>query len=321
MKGIREKSKHTDERPLGIVNDSFNGAFQLDTTYSNLQFHCSNTTELKTKRIESKRPPGISIGVLIKGRLEFSLDNQNFVLDTKDSGRPICFAYNLVRATNWTRLFIEGNQVMKAVLTLPKQWTDQLPQNSSELDLITDTLHFSHSQLFVCPASNIQIELVNKLISANEGTTSALELESTSLQIVIEGFKLLKPVISKAHKLNSHNNPPSRASMEIKVFLDQWLDSRDPMQPIRLSSIAKNLGASISTLQRQFQRSYNMTIVEYIRWRKLNIAKDNLSKGLNIGEVAYLSGYVHTSNFTTAFKRLFGKTPKEFSKESQYSSQ
>ncbi len=287
------------------------GNMLLDTTYSKLHYHCSDVVELTSQKIESECSPSVSIGVLLKGRLEFWLDNHYFDLDTSKTGEPLCFAYSLLRPTRWCRQLIKNNHVRKAVLTLPQQWLTQISEKSYDIDQLMTALHLSHANLFSSKASVRQIKLVEQLIQNSNRTTSLLEVESISLQIVIEGLKQLKPSINAFNSKKLLAIDTSKESIQIKAFIDSWIDTQDPMQLLSLTMMANKLGASVSTMQRQFQRSFNKSIMEYIRSRKLSIAYDNLVKGLNIGEVAYLSGYIHTSNFTTAFKRQFGKTPKQ----------
>jgi AraC-like DNA-binding protein len=56
---------------------------------------------------------------------------------------------------------------------------------------------------------------------------------------------------------------------------------------------------------------------EFIANIRLNKAQQLISKGdLNVTQVALEVGYVHSSNFTTAFKNKFGISPKTFQKMS-----
>lgn len=69
---------------------------------------------------------------------------------------------------------------------------------------------------------------------------------------------------------------------------------------------------SVSNLQRRFKQSLDMTVSGYIRHRRLEIARQNLEHGLmSITEAAYEAGYHHPSNFTNAFKKVFGVAPHE----------
>ena len=86
-------------------------------------------------------------------------------------------------------------------------------------------------------------------------------------------------------------------------------------QPLSLESIASKFSMSISNLQRRFKQSYNLTINGYIRYRRLDIARQHLERGLvSITEAAYEAGYQHPSNFTSAFKKAFGVPPQDIYK-------
>jgi AraC-like DNA-binding protein len=53
--------------------------------------------------------------------------------------------------------------------------------------------------------------------------------------------------------------------------------------------------------------------LNYATRRSLESARAELLGGKHsIGEIAWLAGYQHTSNFCSAFKRSFGVTPRQF---------
>lgn len=75
-------------------------------------------------------------------------------------------------------------------------------------------------------------------------------------------------------------------------------------QELSLEHIAEVFSMSVSNLQRRFKQSLNMTVNGYIRYRRLEIARVHLERGLvSITEAAYEAGYHHPSNFTNAFKK------------------
>jgi len=77
-----------------------------------------------------------------------------------------------------------------------------------------------------------------------------------------------------------------------------------------LDEIAGALGVSVSTLQRKFKAAYGYTVIDYVRRRRLEIARSALLlDGISIGEAAYLAGYNHPSNFVAAFRKQFDVTP------------
>jgi AraC-like DNA-binding protein len=80
---------------------------------------------------------------------------------------------------------------------------------------------------------------------------------------------------------------------------------------LTLSDIAREVGVSVSSLQRSFRAVYGNTVVDYLRTRKLEGARDALERGtMSIAEAAFLAGYTSPANFTTAFRRAFGLLPR-----------
>ncbi len=291
--------------------NTLSGVFRIDSTYSDLQFHYSDSVELDNQLVKAYQNPGLTIGVLTRGTLEFYLDGKKFELQVPNNGRAICFAFNLSKKTKWERQLIKGNNVTKSVVTLPNSWLHRLPKDDSPLASTVTRLLSSHSNLFLTTASVEMTQMLGQFIENEKEKMSSMELESISLQFFIEGLKNLKNSISY---VNKHSKVPSLISvlaMRTKLLLDECLNSPNPMSFPSLSVIARKLDSSVSTIQRQFIRSYGSTIVEHIRIKRLERAREKLEKGLNIGEVAYQSGYHHTSNFSSAFKKYFGRTPGE----------
>ena len=78
-----------------------------------------------------------------------------------------------------------------------------------------------------------------------------------------------------------------------------------------LAEIAREVGLSASALQRQFRLAYGSSIDEYRREQRLARAWAALEQtGCSVAEVAHGAGYSSAANFSTAFKRRFGISPK-----------
>jgi AraC-like DNA-binding protein len=91
----------------------------------------------------------------------------------------------------------------------------------------------------------------------------------------------------------------------------------DPAQTVpgvlgrTLAEIAREVGLSASALQRQFRLAYGSSIDEYRREQRLARAWAALEQtGCSVAEVAHGAGYSSAANFSTAFKRRFGISPK-----------
>ena len=59
-----------------------------------------------------------------------------------------------------------------------------------------------------------------------------------------------------------------------------------------------------------------MTVFEFLRNERLIRAREMLSRGHNVTEVAYAVGYESISHFSQVFKKQFGTPPSIFSSRS-----
>ncbi|OQY45266.1 MAG: hypothetical protein B6240_09050, partial [Desulfobacteraceae bacterium 4572_87] len=79
-------------------------------------------------------------------------------------------------------------------------------------------------------------------------------------------------------------------------------------------SIARQNGLSVSYLHRIFKPS-GATVMEIIREKRLRKAYQLLAKpkfaGLSVIEIAYMVGFKHPSDFSRAYKRMYGFSPRE----------
>jgi AraC family transcriptional regulator len=92
------------------------------------------------------------------------------------------------------------------------------------------------------------------------------------------------------------------------VWLDDAVALARQQQP--LAEIARRIGRHPSHVAREFHRHEGVTIGEYVRRCRLELAARALRRGgQSIGEVALDAGFCDQSHFTNAFRRVFGLTP------------
>lgn len=87
-----------------------------------------------------------------------------------------------------------------------------------------------------------------------------------------------------------------------------------PLTELDISSLAEALGVTHRHLNRCFKQHYDVSIQDFIRYRRLQEARDLLyegSPGLSVTEAAYSCGFRHLGRFSTDYKQLFGESPRQ----------
>lgn len=70
---------------------------------------------------------------------------------------------------------------------------------------------------------------------------------------------------------------------------------------------------SVTHLGRLFKKKHNMTVVDYIQEQRVMLARELLKDPkLTVSAVAAKTGYNNYSYFTKSFKKITGKTPREY---------
>ena len=83
--------------------------------------------------------------------------------------------------------------------------------------------------------------------------------------------------------------------------------------PPTLDGLAKLLGTNEKRLSRAFRKNIGKTPFEYLRERRLELAKRLLVEtSLAINAVGDETGFTSAANFATAFREHFGQTPSEY---------
>lgn len=125
-------------------------------------------------------------------------------------------------------------------------------------------------------------------------------LEALSLQILALG-------LPHAHGKQSRFSPGERQRLEqIRRHLCD-----NPAQPYHLEQLAEMASMSPGSLRAKFQRHFGTSVFDYLRECRLQLAHELLCNGHSVQLAAHESGYSHTSNFSTAFRRRFGVCPSE----------
>lgn len=90
-------------------------------------------------------------------------------------------------------------------------------------------------------------------------------------------------------------------------YLNDHLD-----QPVTIDEMASNIGVSRAVLHRKFKQATTLSPIQFMKSMRLNNAAMKIAGGMKVSQAAMQVGYVSSSQFSREFKRLYGKSPKQW---------
>jgi AraC family transcriptional regulator len=151
---------------------------------------------------------------------------------------------------------------------------------------------------------------------------------ATKLKSVIESGKaahsyvdalidVLSHELSCSDKELSRNSPVRRgglASWQMRI-VTQHIEEHVGEQ-ISLSTLAKLARLSPAHFCRAFKQSFGVPPHEYHVQRRIEKAKALLAeRNASVTDVGFALGYSHTSSFSVAFRKIIGRSPREFRRD------
>ena len=80
-----------------------------------------------------------------------------------------------------------------------------------------------------------------------------------------------------------------------------------------LDEIAQNVYMDKYTLSREFKKTTNQTVVQYINSYRCKKASEYIADGMAVSQAALMCGFTNMSFFTKTFKRYMGCMPSRYS--------
>ncbi|WP_175530322.1 helix-turn-helix domain-containing protein [Desulfobacula phenolica] len=184
----------------------------------------------------------------------------------------------------------------------------QLPQCLTPIltDLNTTQSFYQQS------AFNKETALVLQQIIAcpYQGEIQRLFFESKALELV--ALKLMEMGEYQDNYPSNLSRPDSEQIREAYHILTSRIES-----PPSLNDLSRQVGINRNKLNQGFKLIYGDTVFNTLRNIRLNRARTLLlNTELSLSEIAFSVGYNNQANFTTAFRRQCGKTPKSVRLES-----
>ena len=85
-------------------------------------------------------------------------------------------------------------------------------------------------------------------------------------------------------------------------------------QPIRMENLARSFGVSVSWLSHEFARFTNRSVYDYVLYRRVILARQQILGTASLNDIAYQCGFNDYSNFLRSFTKIVGMSPSQYRK-------
>ena len=253
--------------------------------------------------------PKFMLMVVLQGAQSFSIDGSPFHLDagSAEAPTPLVFMLNVARYSR-LRFFGESEvPLRKVMIAAPLSWLKRLLETQGDMPVSALRSFFAEhlAHFSFAPGQHI-LQLAHKIINPPpllEGELSALYLRAQGLDIMWQSC--LTMVAEREGRPQAPSLMTLRNYERVRDYIAANLD-----RELTIAMIAREAGASVSTVQRHFKEHFGITIFDFIRQERLEAARAALaSEGIPVSHAAHLAGYNNISSFTTAFRKAYGVTP------------
>lgn len=276
-----------------------------------IRLHGGSSKELTDFQVISTAPQSLVMTFLLKGKLEFGYDQLKFQLDAQT--QPTAVLVNLAQPCSFTRKIIKDNEVVKLNLIIHPEWLKRHIGQDPFYNAFTDH-HHANLTLHICQQmQRLVIDII--CYKPEHGVVGKLKVEALTHQLLVLVFEQIEQQLKEEQRASVMVNKvqavkqksAEQAMEELVAYIETHLDA-----VLTTKILAQHMKMSESSLQRKFKSMFSYSIQNYIKRRKLEVAKQHLQAGVaSITEVAYNAGYRHPSNFTHAFKKAFGYPPAQ----------
>ncbi len=270
---------------------------------SRLNVHATDSEEVRDYTAKAYLQPSVTFSIILKGRVEGTMGDTPFVLEANT--QPTGYVWSMNDPMLWTRSIKKNMYVRKVNISLPRDGLlAQLAGQKQDdpLSLYVRQLLMAPLQIYEWQPSKRAIALAEQIVqpACRFPLLDQFHTESRALEIVSEA---LESMVTQNHTGDTAEFASKAQS--IRDYIEDHLN-----EELTLSHISRAVGMAVNSMQRIFKAAYDMTVMDYIRERRLEIAKTAMVQdGVTIAQAAYMAGYNSPANFSTAFKRVYGMSP------------
>lgn len=281
---------------------SWSGNFGICDLGAGQTIHCTAVAPLAEAETVFVSKPGMIVTLLLEGVFEFALNGKACRFEAGEGS--LALAWVNLAPVAVTRRMRAGDSLRKCQLHMPLDHLDDAWREGTETFLQRDAeVTAWRPGLAVCEAARALMA---------PGALSPLRARMAAARFAVAALDSLLIHLESGSGVGA---PPQVS--EARNLVEQTALDRPT-----LAEIAARTGYSVSALQRAYRAAYGMTVIEHQRRFLLNHAFALLAGGqVTVAGAAQAVGYTSPSNFTHAFRRLFGVAPSRVRKGAQAATQ
>ena len=279
--------------PMGQQGrQGYEAHYQISETFEVTQFHCHDYYELY---------------IHLRGGEFMGVDNQRFQLKPNQLFILPPFSMHGLSCTkemrNYERAYLNLSPEVLRVLGCGQIDLDQFFRSNASGGVCTYQLSEENAAQFVAWVKKIRD---NQQKHADEGDAFH-RFQNYALML-----NILNMVCQTIRKTNPVEGKPFGNGI-IQEILDYI--NNHYTQPIRIENLARSFGVSVSWLSHEFVRFTNRSVYDYVLYRRVMLARQQMLGSASLNEIAYQCGFNDYSNFLRSFTKIVGVSPNQYRKQ------
>jgi AraC-like DNA-binding protein len=289
-----------DSSPARVVADGF---LRLKRVRPGLVVHASDMVHRVTSPTRLEKPPGLTVSVVLAGGWHGKLGRASISCGGRE---PEASFISLAEPETWSKAFRRGGHARMVNIIAMSPWIDD--DGAAIRSAVGIRSRHDQSPAFGrWRPSPALVGLARRIIEPPRcaGFLGRLQTECLAVELLAEAMSALAGTSGDGTPRTVHPGDRRR----LKQLHDLIEDGA--AEALSLADMARSVGMSVSSLQRKYRAIHGTSVVAHVRQRHLMRAHRMLEQGYMVSQAAYEAGYTSPANFATAFRRLFGKPPRE----------
>ena len=284
------------------MSNSVKDTFSLRQTMNRPDFECHHYCDTIPPAVDFHEHEFYEVFFFISGNVTYNIEGRTYLLRTGD--------ILLTDNQDIHRPYITpGKPYERYVLWITPDFLNFLQKYGSNLsDCFTDASRKKYK--LIRPDSSLAVQLKNQLdkIIANRDDRS-FGSEILEVIYIVEFMVYLNRAYFDTSDIIRKDVTENEKINRVVEYINDNLS-----EDLTLEKLAEICFISKSYLSHQFKTYTGMTLMQFIIKKRLTAARNMIRSGMPATDACMLCGFNDYSNFHKAFKKEFGRSPKEFRK-------